>query len=171
MGLMFCIVSAVLSAMVNFGFVYGEPIKQAALKADASVAAAPNAIWALVFTGNYLVNAGYAFYRMFKNKTAGRIVSNGSLGYWLWTLFMGIAWPLGIVLYGMGADRMGAYGAFVAFPMMLVMAILFGNLAGAMTGEWRGTSTRTKTMMLVGVLVLVTAFALFGVASKLLANP
>ena len=46
--------------MLNFGFVYGTPIKQAAVAEHASQAAAPNAIWALVFTANYLVNAIYA---------------------------------------------------------------------------------------------------------------
>jgi L-rhamnose-H+ transport protein len=169
-GLIFCVVSAVLSSMVNFGFVYGEPIKQAAIKLHALPAAAPNAIWALVFTGNYLVNAVYAFYLMFKNRTAGLIISQGSAGHWLWALFMGIAWPLGIVLYGMGADRMGNYGAFVAFPMMLIVAILFGNLAGAATGEWRGTSARTKVTMVVGVVVLAVAFAALGVAGNRLAG-
>lgn len=167
-GLMFCVASAMLSAMVNFGFVYGEPIKQAALDAGASPTTAPNAIWALVFTGNYLVNALYAFVLMFRNKTMSQIVSQGSLGYWLWVLFMGIAWPLGIVLYGMGADRMGNYGAFVAFPMMLVMAILFGNLAGVSTGEWQGAATRTRATMMIGVLILMTAFAAFGLASRML---
>jgi L-rhamnose-H+ transport protein len=169
-GLVICILSAVLSSLVNFSFVYGEPIKQAALRADALPAAAPNAIWALVFTSNYLINAGYAFYLMFRNRTAGLIMSQGSAGYGLWVLFMGMAWPLSIVLYGMGADRMGVYGAYVAFPMMLVMAILFGNMAGAITGEWRGAFPETKATMVVGVMVLVAAFALFGVASRLLAN-
>ena len=75
---------------------------------------------------------------MWKNKTAGVIVSEGSLGYWFWAVFMGVAWPLGIVLYGIGADYMGKDdGPIIGFPMMLVMAILFGNLAGAMTGESR----------------------------------
>ena len=169
-GLLFCVISAVLSAMVNFGFVFGEPIKQAALRANASVAAAPNAIWALVFTSNYLINTVYAFALMFKRGTTDRLLAQGSFSYWLWALFMGIAWPLGIVLYGMGADRMGQYGAFVAFPMMLVMAILFGNLAGALTGEWRGACVRTKYIMVAGIVVLMIAFALFGVSSKLLAR-
>ena len=169
-GLTICILSALLSALVNFSFVYGEPIKQAALRAGALPAAAPNAIWALVFTSNYLINAGYAVYLMLKNRTFKLIVSQGSAVYWMWVLFMGIAWPLGIVLYGMGADRMGVYGAYVAFPMMLVMAILFGNIAGVITGEWRGTFAKTKATMVAGVLVLVTAFALFGVASRLLAS-
>ena len=118
-GLMFCVVSAVLSAMLNFAFVYGGPIKQARARCDVSPAAAPNAIWAIVFTANYLVNAVYAFGLMWKNKTAGLVVSEGSLGYWLWAVFMGVAWPLGIVLYGIGADHMGTQGAIVGFPMML----------------------------------------------------
>jgi len=169
-GLVFCILSATLSAMVNFGFVFGEPIKQSAISMSVSPAAAPNAIWALVFTSNYVVNAGYACWLMFKYRTFRRLVSPGTGTYWLWALFMGLAWPLGIVLYGMGADRMGAYGAFVAFPMMLVTAILFGNLAGAISGEWTGTSRRTRLIMVGGVAVLVGAFAVFGLANKRLGD-
>ena len=170
-GLFFCVVSAALSAMVNFGFVFGDPIKQAAIQASANPSAAPNAIWALVFTSNYVVNAGYAFWLMSRNKTLGRLLAPGSGSHWLWAGFMGLAWPLGIVLYGMGADRMGAYGAFVAFPMMLVTAILFGNLAGAVSGEWQGVSTRTRWMMVGGVAVLVGAFAVFGFANQRLSAP
>lgn len=169
-GLLFCVISGVLSAMVNFGLVFGEPIAEAARQVGASDAAAPNAIWALVFTINYLVNAGYAFFLMFRNKTFGLIFSQGSPVYWLWALFMGIAWPLGIVLFGIGAGKMGPYGPFVAFPMMLLAAILFGNLAGALTGEWRGTSARTRTTMFVGVLILFAAFAVFSGAGMLLSG-
>jgi len=169
-GLRFCGISGVLSAGVNFGLVFGEPIGEAARQAGATEGAAPNAIWAVVFTGNYLVNAVYAFYLMFKNKTLGLIFSQGSISYWLWALFMGTAWPLGIVLFGIGAGKMGPYGPFVAFPMLLLTAILFGNLAGALTGEWRGTSSRTKTIMAGGVLVLLVAFALFGRANKMLSD-
>jgi len=165
-GLGFCIVSGLLSALVNFGFVYGEPLKQKAIELGARPAAAPNVIWAMVFTGNYAVNAIYAFGLMFRNKTLGRLVTTGGLHHWAWALFMGIAWPLGIVLYGIGAGRMGSYGAFVGFPMMLVMAILFGNLAGALTGEWRDTSSRPRMTMLLGVAVLVVAFLIFGIASR-----
>jgi L-rhamnose-H+ transport protein len=127
-----------------------------------------NAIWALVFTGNYLVNAVYALVVMARRRTFGLITSAGSPGYWAWALFMGITWPLGIVLFGIGAGQMGPYGAFVAFPMMLVMAILFGNLAGVLTGEWKGTASRTRRTMLAGVWILCLAFGVFGVSSRLL---
>jgi L-rhamnose-H+ transport protein len=127
---------------------------------------ANNAIWALVFTGNYAVNALYACFLMWKNNTAVLIVSKGRVSYWAWALFMGIAWPLGIVLFGVGSNYMGEFGPFVAFPMMLVMAILFGNLAGTLTGEWKGTSRRPRLIMVAGVAILVAAFAVFGCANK-----
>ena len=168
MGLIFCVVSSVLSAMVNFGLIFGEPITEAACRAGASDVTAPNAIWVLVFTSNYLVNAGYAFFLMFKNKTLGLISSQGSVSYWLWALFMGITWPIGTVLFGMGASKMGHYGPFTAFPMLMLIGILMGNLAGALTGEWQGTSTNTKAIMLGGVVILCSAFIIFGVSSMLL---
>jgi L-rhamnose-H+ transport protein len=169
-GVMFCIISGILSASVNFGFVFGEPIAAAAKAAGATDIAKNNAVWALVFTGNFLINAGYAFCMMLKNRTLHRLVSEGSAGYYLAAMFLGLALPAGIVLYGIGALEMGRYGAFVAFPMMLVSSILFGNLAGAVTGEWKGASARTKATMVAGVLVLVIAFVMFGAANRLLGS-
>jgi len=168
LGLVFCVVSGVLSAMVNFGLIFGEPIAATAVSHGASEAAKNNAIWALVFTGNYLVNAVYAVAMMVRRRTFGLIASQGSVGYWVWAVFMGITWPLGIVLFGIGAGMMGPYGAFVAFPMMLVMAILFGNAAGILTGEWKGTTPRARGTMLVGVAILCLAFGVFGLSRHLL---
>jgi len=168
LGLLFCVLSGVLSAMVNFGQIFGDPIAQAAAGQGASAVAKMNAVWALVFTGNYLVNAVYAFAVMLRRRTLGQLVRGGSPGYWAWAVFMGVTWPLGIVLFGIGAGQMGPYGAFVAFPMMLVMAILFGNLAGALTGEWRGTTARTRVTMLAGGAILCLAFVVFGESSRLL---
>ncbi|MBN2024861.1 MAG: hypothetical protein JW809_18930 [Pirellulales bacterium] len=168
LGLLFCLVSGVLSALVNFGFVFGKPIAEAAVGHGASAAAKANAIWALVFTGNFLVNAGYAFWLMARRRTLGLLVKEGGIRYWAWAVFMGVTWPLGIVLFGIGSDRMGTFGPYVAFPMMLVVAVLFGNLAGVLTGEWRGTSWRTRATMIAGVAVLLLAFGVFGWSSRLL---
>lgn len=168
-GLIFCVLSGVLSALVNFGFIYGAPLGEAAAKTGTSAWATGFAVWALVFTGNYAVNFIYAVVLMMKNKTAGLILSEGKPIYWFWALFMGIAWPGGIAVYGMAANKMGAYGAYAAFPMMLLVSILTGNAAGALTGEWKGTSQRPRTWMIGGVAVLGVAFVVLGLANKLMA--
>lgn len=168
-GLMFCVLSGVLSALVNFGFIYGEPIGAAAKDTGTSAWAAGFAIWALVFTGNYAVNFIYAVVLMVKNKTAGLIMKEGEPIYWFWAFFMGIAWPAGIAVYGIAAHKMSDYGAYVAFPMMILCSILTGNLAGALTGEWKGTSGKPRRIMALGVFVLFAAFAVLGLSNKILA--
>ena len=168
-GLIFCVLSGVLSALVNFGFISGANIAAAAERSGAGVWAKGFAIWALVFTGSYLVNFLYAVWLMAKNRSFGQI-AHGDARHWAWVLFMGLAWPGGIAIYGIAANQLGDYGAYVGFPMMLVCAILFGNLAGALTGEWRGTSAAARQAMITGVVILIVALGVMGLANQLLAK-
>lgn len=169
LGLGFCALSGVLSALVNFGFIFGRPLATATAGAGAPDFATSFPVWALVFTGNYFVNAVYALIMMTKRGTLKTIVANGSLSYWAAALFMGLAWPGGIIIYGIGASAMGAYGAYAGFPMMILSSILAGNLAGAIGGEWKGTKPRSRGTMAAGVLIMVLAFCLLGYANRLLA--
>lgn len=167
-GLLFCVLSGPLSALLNFGLIYGNKIAETAAQAGASIWAKGFAIWALVFTGNYLVNFVYALYLMIKNRTFGLIFSQAVPSHWFWAIFMGLAWPGGVVIYGVAAFKMGAYGAYAGFPMLLLCSILFGNLAGAVTGEWKGTSNKPKAIMLLGILILFVAFIVLGLSNKLM---
>ncbi len=166
-GLLFCIISGVLSAGVNFGFIVGAPIAENAVKHGASAVATGFAIWSLVFTANFGINTLYSLILVLQNKSFG-LFAKGEPSYWFWALFMGLAWPGGIAIYGIAAGRMGEYGAYVAFPMLLLVSILSGNVAGMVTGEWKGTSKKSRTWMLVGIVILVVAFVVLGLANKLM---
>ncbi len=166
-GLFFCVLSGLLSACVNFSLHFGGGIADQATRLGASDISANNAMWALVFTGNYLVNFVYAAFLMAKNKTMNRVVVHGKPAYWFWALFMGISWPVGIILMGIAGGKMGEFGAYAAFPMMLLCAVLAGNLSGALTGEWKGTGQASRRMMITGVVVLLSAFVILGISAKL----
>jgi L-rhamnose-H+ transport protein len=169
-GISFAIISGILSAGVNFGFVFGGPLAAQAAEAGVSPYATGFAIWSLVFSANYAINAIYGLWMMIKNGTLGGLFANAKPSYWLGALFMGTAWPGGVIIYGIGAGGMGAYGAYVGFPMMLLVSILSGNAAGALTGEWKGTTTRPRRLMVIGVVILLAAFVLLGVSNNLLAT-
>lgn len=167
-GLIFCILGGTLSSFVNFGFaVSGKPIIEAAKEAGASEANAPNAVWTLVFTANYLVNFLYGLYLMIKNKTGHKLFQPGMGKNWCWAFYLGILWPLGVVLYGIGAAKLGAFGAYAGFPLLLICSILGSNLLGALTGEWKGTGAKPRRVMVAGVSVLVFAAVLFGYSAKI----
>ncbi|MBN2210808.1 MAG: hypothetical protein JW709_05365 [Sedimentisphaerales bacterium] len=166
-GLLFCILSGLLSACVNFSLHFGDDIATSAKNLGASDVSANNAMWALVFTGNYLVNFIYALILMIKNKTTKLIFTHGKPMYWFWALFMGITWPIGITLMGIASGKLGDFGKYAAFPMMLLCAVLAGNLSGALTGEWKGTGKRSRMVMVLGVLILLSAFVILAISAKL----
>jgi L-rhamnose-H+ transport protein len=169
-GLTFAIISGIFSAGLNFGFVFGAPISAKAAEAGVPAYATGFAIWSLVFTANYGINALYGLWMMMKNGTLSRLIPDSKPSYWLAAIFMGLAWPGGIIIYGIGAGAMGRYGPYVAFPMLLLVSILAGNAAGAITGEWKGTTSKPRRIMLAGVVILCLAFVLLGISNSLLAR-
>ena len=166
-GLIFCIIAGLLSSLVNFGFIYGSSLSDAATSRGAHPSNTENAILALVFTTNFLVNAGYCLYLMFKNKTFSRFALKGTGKYWIMALFMGILWPGGIVIYGMGTTMIGELGAYLGFPVLMIVSIIAGNIFGFITGEWKGVTARPKKIMGMGIILLVIAIIVLGLSMNL----
>ena len=167
-GLIFCILSGLLSSLVNFGFIYGSSLSEAAIKLGAHPANSQNAVLALVFTSNFLVNAGYCIYLLVKNKTFRQFTQKGTGKYWIMAVFMGILWPGGIVVYGMGTTMIGDLGAYLGFPVLMILSIIAGNVFGILTGEWKGVSARPKRIMGMGITVLVVAILVLGLSMNLI---
>lgn len=164
-GALYCLAAGLLSALVNFALIFGAPLAQAAMARGAAPAAANNATWAIVFVTNYVLNLAYCVYL---GRTRGtlkkfRLPSTGY--YWLLAVAMGLLWAGGIVIYGLGASMGGAYGPVFAFPVMLIVSILTGNLTGVLLGEWKGATTQAKRTMQLGVVMMVVAILVLGSAN------
>jgi L-rhamnose-H+ transport protein len=165
LGLLYCAAAGLLSALVNFALIFGAPVAQPAIARGLDAATANNAVWALVFTSNFLVNLGYCIFLCARNKTFGKFSLARTAHYWLLAVVMGGLWAGGIVVYGRGASIEGALGPVFGFPIMLITSILTGNGAGAMLGEWRGAPGRARATMTWGVCIMVLAILTFGYAN------
>ncbi len=166
-GLMYCILSGCFSALVNFALIFGTGISKVAEAHGALPSEAPNAVWALVFTANFTVNVVYCLALLKRNGTFPKFVAKGTARYWAGVLFLGLLWPGGIVVYGMGTTRIGQLGAYMGFPVMLIVCILTGNVLGLISGEWKGAGKKPRRIMAAGVAVLVLAIAILGLSGKL----
>lgn len=167
-GLVVCLISGILSAGVNFAFIFGVPITTKAILLEVPHYATSFAVWSLVFTANFFINTVYGFYVMIKKGTLKNLSKGSISNEWLGALFMGLAWPGGIIIYGIGANMMGPYGAYAGFPMMILASILAGNLAGAINGEWNNSGSLPRRIMSFGILVLFIAFTLLGYSTYLM---
>lgn len=164
-GLFYCVASGLLSALVNFALIFGAPIAKVALARGLDLATANNAVWALVFTVAYMVNLGYCIFKGARRGTLKKFRSDSTLLYWALAGVMGLLWAGGIVVYGRGASLGGALGPIFGFPIMLIVSILTGNAAGAVSGEWREAPSVAKATMACGVFVMILAILTLGYAS------
>ena len=65
---------------------------------------------------------------------------------------------------------MGAY-KFSSWTMHMASIIIFSTLWGVFLGEWKGTSKRTRSFVLAGLVVLVGSTLLVGLGNYLKAGP
>ncbi len=161
-GLAYCLAAGILSALVNFALVFGAPIAKPAIESGVDPATANNAVWAIVFTVNYVVNIGYCLFRAARRGSLRKFRTDATLRYWGLALLMGMLWAGGIVAYGRGASLEGSLGPVFGFPIMLITSILTGNAAGALCGEWKNQPANAKTAMRWGISVMVLAVVTLG---------
>jgi L-rhamnose-H+ transport protein len=164
-GAFYCVAAGLLSALVNFALIFGAPLARAATNSGAPAAAANNAIWAIAFSANYLVNLVYCVYLALKHGTLSKFKVASTGHYWLLAVAMGLLWAGGIVIYGLGASMEGTYGPVFGFPMMLIVSILTANLTGVLLGEWRGVTKVAKHTMQAGVAIMLVAIIVLGYAN------
>jgi L-rhamnose-H+ transport protein len=159
-GLLICVVSGVLSPMLNFSFVFGSGVRDAAIAAGAGQNLAANAIWVPALAAGFLPNAGYAVYLLSRNAGWSLFVAPSvPKAYWLGAVFMGLFWYGGVSTYGLGAAAMGDLGAVVGWPVFMSMVIVTANVLGALSGEWRNAGRRALVTSWIGIAILVAAIA------------
>lgn len=159
-GLLICILAGVFGPLINFGFVYGEPLQETAVQLGAKSLFAANATWAVIFFAGFLVNAARCIYLLRKNGT-GQVYRESKCRNFLWASLAGILWYGSILLYGMGCNHMGTYAASVGWAIMQATAIIASNVAGILMGEWKGASRAAILKMAAGMLLLVISVVIF----------
>ncbi len=166
-GLLICIFSGIFSAMLNMAFAFSQPMVKAGLATGASDFGALNAVWMVALAGGFIANGVYTGYLLTRNKSWSNFTISGTGLFWFYGLVMGVLWTGGVILYGRGAASMGAVGAVIGWPLFMAVMILASTIWGFVTGEWKGSSNRAKQYMVVGMLILLVASALVGVANHM----
>lgn len=166
-GLLICVLSGILSPMLNFSLAFGEPIAARAIQLGTAPASAPNAIWAPALSAGFVINAAYCVWRLSKNMSWRRFSGRGAWSHWLLGISMGALWMGGISIYGMGTILVGTLGTILGWPVFMAAIIIMANMWGVMTGEWRGAGRQAQRLMATGVVVLIVAVFIIGYGSAL----
>ncbi len=165
-GLLFCVISGVGSALVNFGLAFGGPLLAAAETLGAQKTWAANAVWLPLMCAGGIPNLIYCIHLMRKNKTTGRFGLAGTGSYYVLAGLMAAFWFGSTVIYGVAAGQLGALGTVLGWPLFMSLIVITASVWGVVTGEWKGAGKQPLQIMAAGVGVLILAIFVLATASR-----
>lgn len=162
-GLGIAIAAGVLSSLMSYAIAFTQPIVNAALSAGTNPVWATNVVLVLLTSGGVLANAVYCLYEMRKNKSASLYLAESTGNYWFLGILMGAFWYGGLMLYGLGEQRIGTV---TGWPLFIGAMILSSSAVGFFTGEWKGAGKWAKVQLCIGSLVIFAALIFTGMAQN-----
>lgn len=166
-GLLFATISGLGSALVNLGFTFGDPLKNAAQQFGAPPIWSANAVWLPFMVAGGIPNLLYCIWLLRRNHSAIKFKLPRTRFYWGLSAIMALLWFGGIVIYGVGATILGELGPVFGWPLFMSIIVITGTVWGLVTGEWKGTGKGPLRLLASAVVVLVVAIFILGFSSRL----
>lgn len=161
-GLTICILSGVLSGMLNFSYAFGKPIAEAAQHLGASKENGLNALWLVALPAGGILNVGYCVYLLCKRKSWELLYRRMLPLDWLHAWVMAALWTGSVFFYGWGADRLGRLGPSLGWSLWNAILIITTVICGLLTHEWDDAKGRPLNLLFVGVALLIGATVVLG---------
>lgn len=169
-GILVAIFSGIMSAGMFFGLRGGQTIESLALSTPPVTSPAWKGMPVLVVVlfGGFVVNALWCLFLNAKNRTLGDYTRREAplAGNFMFAALAGAIWCSQFICFKTGEPKMGAMG-YVAPAVLMASAILFSSLLGIYLGEWKGTSSRTKSLLGAGLVLLLLSSIVVGYSGYL----
>lgn len=162
-GLVIAVAAGVLSSLLSDAIAFTQPVVNLALQDGVSPVWASNIVLALLTTGGALANVVYCTYKLRRDKTGSLYFAKDTASHWGFGVLMGAFWYGGLMLYGLGEQRVGTV---TGWPLFIGAMILSSSAAGFLTGEWKGAGRRAKIYLCVGSVVIFAALIITGIAQN-----
>jgi L-rhamnose-H+ transport protein len=162
-GIIAALFSGLMSAGMNFGLQSGSEIQSLAIAGGTSPVWQGMPVLVVVMLGGFTVNGLWCLALNVKNKTLGDY-TNIKTPLVCNVVFAGIAgsiWIMQFVCMKAGEPAMGKM-AYVGWAVLMASTILFSTILGIFLGEWKGTGSRTKALLGIGIAVLLGSSVITG---------
>jgi len=161
-GLLVALLAGVMSACFALGLDAGAPIKKAAIAGGVKTLYAGLPVIFLVTLGGFFTNAAYCIQQNIKNKTGNQYFSvpkNVMINNLLFCALAGLLWYSQFFGLEMGKSFLTESPVLLAFSWSILMAlnVTFSNVWGIILKEWKGVSTKTIAVLILGLIVLISS--------------
>ncbi len=175
LGLVVATFCGIMSACFAFGLAAGDPIKALTVQHGTSTMWQGLPVLIVVLTGGFTTNFLWCVLLNFRNKSfgeylripAGQPAASSLVKNYILSAIAGFTWYLQFFFYTMGETQMGEKYRFSSWTLHMASIIIFGTLWGIALHEWRGVGGRTKMLVFLTLLVLVSSTAIVGYGNLL----
>lgn len=169
-GILVAIFSGLTSSGMSFGLQGGSKIEELA-QVTAPITSTTwkgMPVLVVVLAGGFVINFLYCFYLNVTNKTLGDYGKKDTplLGNVVFAGLAGAIWCCQFICFKTGEPAMGKT-AYIGWAVLMASAILFSTLLGILLGEWKGTSSRTRTRLAAGLALLIASSVVAGYSGYL----
>lgn len=168
-GLLVALLAGVMSACFALGLDAGTPIKEAALAGGVAPLYAGLPVIFLVTLGGFCTNAAYCIQQNIKNKTGKEYLSvrgNVFVNNLLFCALAGVLWYSQFFGLEMGKSFLGGSPILLAFSWSILMSlnVTFSNVWGILLKEWKGCGSRTISVLVLGLAILIISIIVVAMA-------
>lgn len=165
-GITICLLSGIASPGLNYAFIYGKSLTQAAVNSGISIKVASNAVLPIALMGAGILNLAYCFWLINKAKAWRIYIEKGTGLYFLFTPLMAV-WTIGIALFAIASANLGSIGPTIGWAIINSVAIFWANILGVFTAEWKGISRKTSAIIIFGMATLLIGICMVARANTL----
>ncbi len=158
-GILVAVFSGLMSAAFAMGVASGKPLAEITGSTGTNPVFQNNPSFILIMFGGFIVNAIWCFFLQAKNKTSRDFKKRPLLNNYGFSALAGVLWYLQMFFYGMGESIMEGVASW---SILMASSIVFSNMWGIITKEWKNTSRRTITTLILGLTILVFSTIVFG---------
>lgn len=157
-GLTIALLAGFMSGCFNVGLSFGQQVCIPGQDINPMYASLPATL--LVTLGGFCTNAAYCFYQNATNKTWGDYANGAVWGNNLFfCILAGALWYSQFFGLSLGKGFLAESPVLITFAFCILMAlnVTFSNLWGIILKEWKGCSSKTIAVLVVGLIVLIVS--------------
>ncbi len=155
-GIAIALLAGVMSGCFNVGLEFGSTITFA----DSAEIYRTLPATFLVTLGGFVTNAVYCLYQNSRNRTFG---DYGKVSLYanniLFCCLAGALWYSQFFGLSLGKGYLAGSPTLLTFSWCILMAlnVTFSNVWGIILNEWKGTTSATRAVLLIGIVVLIVS--------------
>jgi len=166
-GLLVALLAGVMSACFSLGLEAAEPIKIAAINMGSQPLFAGLPAILMITFGGFVTNAIYCIFQNVKNKTDNDyfgVPKNVLLNNLVFCALAGILWYSQFFGLAIGKSYLTEGSVMMAFSWSILMSlnVTFSNVWGIILKEWKGAGSKTVTVLVIGMVILIVSLILPG---------